>query len=100
QLTGSFNKSRDIFNTWSTHFRKNFYKDIWRTRCKVLIEAEKQQGISNHMKRTYTTNVIGESNKVNQNNNQNNYVYNNISNSFNIIKGWVSKGIKFLDFKW
>ena len=30
QITGSFNKSRDILNAWSNHFRKNFFKDIWQ----------------------------------------------------------------------
>jgi hypothetical protein len=120
QITGSFNKSRDILNTWSNHFRKNFHKNIWRVRCKILIEAEKQHGIMNRMKRkrphiiqiennesknsSNSNNNSNNTNNSNNNNDNNNNNNNNISNcvnsSFNIIKGWVSKGIKFLGFKW
>ncbi|RHZ87981.1 hypothetical protein Glove_27g56 [Diversispora epigaea] len=51
QVIGSFNKSRNILNTWSNYFRKSFFKNIWRLQCKVLIEAEKHHGITNRMKR-------------------------------------------------
>ncbi|RHZ45288.1 hypothetical protein Glove_682g7 [Diversispora epigaea] len=117
QVTGSYNKSRDILNTWSNHFRKNFHKNIWRLRCKILIEAEKQHGIINRMKwkpahiiqidsneSNNSSNCNNNSNNINNsfnndsNNNYNNNNNNCINNSFNIIKVWVSKGIKFLGF--
>ena len=125
QITGSFNKSRNILNTWSNHFRKNFHKNIWQERCKILIEAEKQHGIINRMKRKHihitqiennesnnnsnsNNNSSNTNNSNNNNDNNNNNISNDnnnntsncINNSFNIIKGWVSKGIKFLGFKW
>ncbi|RHZ87689.1 hypothetical protein Glove_32g30 [Diversispora epigaea] len=117
QVTGSYNKSRDILNTWSNHFKKNFHKNIWRLQCKILIEAEKQHGIINRMKRkpahiiqidsnesNNSSNCNNNSNNINNsfnndsNNNYNNNNNNCINNSFDIIKGWVSKGIKFLGF--
>ncbi|RHZ79222.1 hypothetical protein Glove_150g7 [Diversispora epigaea] len=94
-----------------------FHKNIWRLRCKILIEAEKQHGIINRMKRkpahiiqidsnesNNSSNCNNNSNNINNsfnndsNNNYNNNNNNCINNSFNIIKGWVSKGIKFLEF--
>ncbi|RHZ70361.1 hypothetical protein Glove_272g24 [Diversispora epigaea] len=115
QVIGSFNKSRNILNTWSNYFRKSFFKNIWRLRCKVLIEAEKQHGITNRVKRKRAhiiqienneTNDDSNSNYDNSNNNHdnnnsnNNIISNSVNNSFNIIRGWVSKGIKFLGFRW
>ncbi|RHZ79226.1 hypothetical protein Glove_150g9 [Diversispora epigaea] len=115
QVIGSFNKSRNILNIWSNYFRKSFFKNIWRLRCKVLIEAEKQHGITNRMKckrahiiqiENNDTNDDSNSNYDNSNNNHdnnnsnNNIISNCVNNSFNIIRGWVSKGIKFLGFRW
>ncbi|RHZ90134.1 hypothetical protein Glove_7g44 [Diversispora epigaea] len=108
----------DILNTWSNHFRKNFHKNIWRLRCKILIEAEKQHGIINRMKRkpahiiqidsnesNNSSNCNNNSNNINNsfnndsNNNYNNNNNNCINNSFNIIKGWISKEKESSDFK-
>ncbi|RHZ78399.1 hypothetical protein Glove_165g173 [Diversispora epigaea] len=88
------------------------------------LTAEKQYGITNQMKRkqTYITHVknkefnnnsINNNNNINNisnsnnnndnnsdNNNSSNNISNNVNNSFNLIKRWVSKGIKFLNFSW
>ena len=37
-------------------------------------------------------------NNSNNTNSNNNNISNCVNNSFNIIRGWVSKGIKFLGF--
>jgi hypothetical protein len=62
----------------------------------IQIENNESKNSSNSNNNSNNTN--------NSNNNNNNDNNNNISNcvnsSFNIIKGWVSKGIKFLGFKW
>ncbi|RHZ59961.1 hypothetical protein Glove_360g41 [Diversispora epigaea] len=82
---------------------------------KVLIEAEKQYGITNRMKRKRAHIIQIENNETNDdsnnnydnsnnnhdnNNSNNNIISNCVNNSFNIIRGWVSKGIKLLGFRW
>ncbi|RHZ83017.1 hypothetical protein Glove_100g10 [Diversispora epigaea] len=78
QVIGSFNKSRNILNIWSNYFRKSFFKNIWQLRCKVLIEAEKQHGITNRMKRKRAHIIQIENNETNDDSNSN---YNNSNNN-------------------
>ncbi|RHZ83397.1 hypothetical protein Glove_95g62 [Diversispora epigaea] len=97
QVTGSYNKSRDILNTWSNYFRKNFHKNIWRLRYKILIEAENNES-NNSSNCNNNSNNINNSFNNDSNNNYNNNNNNCINNSFNIIKGWVSKATEIIGF--